>query len=602
LGDDSELNDPDREPALSLSQKPRRVRLRTVVGGVLVLVTAALLLSGWLLYKGLAARSELATVRAEVSQLRLQIDGGDLAAARVTALRMTSHADAAEADTSGPFWSAAQDLPYAGRPLRDVRTITGALAQIADRALPSLVQASYSLDPSTLRGADGTVNLAPIAAVAPKLDTASRTMHSALKRIDALPRSSWLSPVDHVRAEAVTELTSLTHTIDSADVGADTVPTMLGVSGPKYYMVAFENEAELRGTGGLPGSFSIMKADHGALSFVKFESDSRLDNVQSGLNLGTDFDRTYDAPDVTGDYRDANVSPNFPYAAQIWVAEWKAATGQQLDGAMTLDTTALSYLLNVSGPATLPDHSRVNAGNVVQLTQQTVYATFSKAEVAQRKLYLLEIAKAVSQRLIATTGSTAALIRAGSRAVAQRRLLVWSSDPAVQTRLETTSISGAIVATTRPYAVVALNNAAGNKLDYYLHASVSWVASGCGQRRTVAVTMSLTNDAPANLPTFVYGVTGKPGYPPNPGDSQMQVSFYGTQAGTFTSVHVDGRKSAAQSGLVLGHPVYTVALPLPRGVQQTIRLNLSEPGRGTPTLRLQPMVDPMTGRATAQTC
>ena len=69
--------------------------------------------------------------------------------------------------------------------------------------------------------------------------------------------------------------------------------------------------------------------------------------------------------DPTTDYRDSNVSPNFPYAAQVWVAQWQAQSGQQLDGAITLDPTALSYLLRVTGPATLPDGTKVTPRNVV---------------------------------------------------------------------------------------------------------------------------------------------------------------------------------------------------------------------------------------------
>jgi hypothetical protein len=468
--------------------------------------------------------------------------------------------------------------------------------------LPSLIDASTSLDPKTIRGPDGRVNLAPIERVAPALDRAAKTMHLALHRINNLSGSTWLPSVDRARADVIAQLTPLTHTLDSADVAAGTAPAMLGADRPKYYMVSFENEAELRGTGGLPGSFAIMKADNGRLSFVKFESDSRLENVKSGLEFGSDFDATYDAADVTGDYRDANVSPNFPYAAQIWVAEWRAATGQQLDGAMTMDPTALSYLLNVTGPAILPDGSRINAGNVIQQTQQGIYAKFSGSQTAQRKAYLLDIARAVSQRLIATHGSTTALIRAAGRAAAERRLLLWSSDPSVEARLATTSMGGAVGKTAEPYGVVAINNAGANKLDYYLKASMNWVAHGCGASRSVTVSISLTNGAPVDLPPFVYGVTGQRGFPKTPGDNQLLVAFYGTAGGHLTSVLVNGAKSTTRSGRELGHPVYTMEVQLARAETKTITFNLAEPGAGTPTLRLQPMVVPMTGHASASPC
>ena len=44
---------------------------------------------------------------------------------------------------------------------------------------------------------------------------------------------------------------------------------------------------------------------------------------------------------------------------------WKKKSGQQVTGAIAIDPTALSYLLQVTGPATLPDGEVVSADNVV---------------------------------------------------------------------------------------------------------------------------------------------------------------------------------------------------------------------------------------------
>ncbi|MCW2497740.1 DUF4012 domain-containing protein [Jatrophihabitans sp.] len=577
---------------------PKRRRRRYVF--VVLGLAGLLLLAGfWLLYTGLAAKSQLETVRDEVHKLRAEIDSGNLDAARVTAKMISDHAAEAHDKTSGPIWSGAAALPFFGKPLESVRTLTQAVDSIATDALPSLVDASKSLDPKTLREPDGAVNLAPIAAAAPTLDRAAAVMQRSLDRIDRLPTSTWLGAVNSARSSALKQLNPLTKTIVSADIAADTVPAMLGIDGPKSYMVAFENEAELRGTGGLPGAFAIVKADHGKLSFTRFEPDDTLYNVKSGLDLGSDFDKNYNAADVTGDYRDANISPNFPYAARIWLAEWKVTTGQTLDGAMTLDPTALSYLLKVAGPASLPDGSQVTADNVVKLTQQRVYADFTAAQNDQRKQYLLDIAKSVSARLIVAHGDTTSLVKAAGKAAAQHRLLVWSSDPAVEARLSGASISGALSAEPGPSATVAINNAGGSKLDYYLHASTSWRALTCGSTRKVQVTITLTNDAPLGLPKYVLGFTGKPGYPTSPGDNRMVVAYYGTSGGQLTGVTLDGKASSAQSGLELGHPVFTVKLVVPRGGTSKIVLTMTEPGSGTPTIRTQPMVNPMTATATA---
>ena len=46
--------------------------------------------------------------------------------------------------------------------------------------------------------------------------------------------------------------------LHSVDLGARIAPRMLGLDRPQRYFVAFQNNAEARGTGGLPGAFGIL--------------------------------------------------------------------------------------------------------------------------------------------------------------------------------------------------------------------------------------------------------------------------------------------------------------------------------------------------------
>jgi hypothetical protein len=81
---------------------------------------------------------------------------------------------------------------------------------------------------------------------------------------------------------------------------------------------------------------------------------------------------------------------------------WQKYSKQRVDGVMAVDPTALGYLLAVTGPATLPDKSQISGANAVALTQATAYAKFpgtSKAAIAQRRAYLLDIASAASTKI-----------------------------------------------------------------------------------------------------------------------------------------------------------------------------------------------------------
>ncbi|MBO0837110.1 MAG: DUF4012 domain-containing protein, partial [Actinobacteria bacterium] len=292
-------------------------------------------------------------------------------------------------------------------------------------------------------------------------------------------------------------------------------------------------------------------------------------------------------------YLNSNLSPNFPYAAQIWAAMWEKHSGEHIDGAIALDPTALSYLLGATGPVTLPDKSQVNSGNVVALTQSTMYAKFTNAKA--RSSYLLNVARSVSSRLIHAHGSTIRLLDAAARAAGERRLLIWSADSTIESRLEQTVTSGSIPTTSAPYVGLSIVNDAGNKLDYYLGRSIRWQRTGCGTSRTVTVTVTLTNSAPASGLPFVVTVRHDThDYPVRPGDNRLEVGYFATHGAVMNSVTTDGRPTTASSGTERGHPVFTVDLELPRGSTRAVVFHLTEPaGSGTPIVLRQPLVRPL---------
>jgi hypothetical protein len=572
---------------------------RTRVGVAMIVAGGVLLLAGvWLAVTALMARGQLNQARTEVPTLRAEISAGHWTAARATAADLADHAHRAYQLTTGPVWALAAVLPSGGEPLQTIRGITAGVDTLGRDVLPQVVQASERLDPRTLRRPDGGIDLSRITAVGPALLAASATVHHTAGTISELPAHTWLSSIDAARVDVLSQVTALDADLKSADLAARILPTMLGQDGPKRYFLAIQNEAEARGTGGLPGAFAIVEADHGKLAFTRFQSDTTLHGISADVNFGPDYHQLYDGAATTTLYVNGNLSPNFPYAAQIWASMWRRYSGQRVDGVITVDPTVLSYLLAVTGPATLPDKSQVSAGNVVALTQSTAYAKFSGMSAAsqdQRKGYLLGIASAVSKKILDARGAPAALAQAIGKAAGERRLLVWSADPAVQAQLAQTSVAGIIPTTTAPYLGLSIVNDGGNKLDYYLDRSLTWHPTGCGSPHPTMVTITLTNNAPASgLSGYVTGRSDIHSYPVKPGDNRLEVSYFATQGALMEGVTVAGRPGTASIGAEHGHPVYTVDLELPRGTSRTIVLHLSEPaGVGTPIVLRQPLVRPL---------
>lgn len=563
----------------------------------------------WLVVTGFVARQQAQQIAERLQQAKTLVANGELQRAREVAADVPAMASRADRLTSGPAWWIAAHIPYLGQPFDVVRGMTEVTDEAGGAGLRDLLEVARLLDPHTLRLAGDRLDLQAIQAARPGLERASAQLGGAVARFDALPSGSWLGFVDAARAELAGQLHQVNGYVAAAARAARVLPAMLGADGPRTYFVGLQNEAELRGTGGLPGAFAIVTADGGTIHFDHFGSDGELmpaasaNRIDTGLDLGAGFAAAYGYAGPTSYIVNSNMSPNFPYAARIWAAMWEKVSGQHVDGAVALDPTVLSYLLSVTGPVDAPNGAQLNADNVVSLTERDQYVLF--ADLTTRRQFVVEVLRAAADRLTSGSGNPGQLARAVSIAASEQRFLVWSGDPAVQRQLEQTSYAGVIPEDGRPLAAAVLNNVAAGKLDFYLTRALEYRRSGCGPQRDVVATLTLTNHAPASgLPEYVtLRLDASQPAGVQPGDNRTMLDYYATAGAQLLSATVNGKPATVAVLADRGHPIFRVDVELPRGQTQTVVLHLQEPaGDGDPLIWKQPGVAPLTVQANNQRC
>ena len=399
------------------------------------------------------------------------------------------------------------------------------------------------------------------------------------------------------------ELSKLTSSLTTIDKSAHAAPILFGYTSPQRYFVAFQNDAESRGTGGIPGAFGIMVADHGKVKFTHFESDAGLSGVDSGLDFGSEYDSRWAGYNPTSQYLNSDIDPDFRYAGQIWAAMWQKKSGERVNGALSLDPTALAHFLAVTGPAKLKDGTLVSSSNIVPLTESQVYEKFPTNEAA-RKSYLLEIARAVDQDILGGTSNAKGLYKAAQTAVSERRLLVWDRDTKTEKLLSSEKIGGGVPDTSSPFIGPVIISYSTNKLNYYVTGDVTWATQGCGSTKNVTVTVKLTNTAPAGLPRYVAQRTDNPDYTVSSGDQIVTLFYLGTKGGRLAGLSIDGSANTVEPGTEGSHPTYTTLVEIPRGKTTTVVMHLIEPVKqgADPIVLNQAMVHPLVVHADSPTC
>jgi hypothetical protein len=565
-------------------------------GAAAVLIVGAL----WLLVTALLVRGEMAAIRKELPALRANLSAGRITEAQSESAQLAAHARRAHALASGPAWATAAQLPWLGRPAQMTRQLLGQADALGNDVLPGVLRLAGELHSSTLR--DGSqLNLDQLTAAAPALQQAASRAAAAAIAVTKIDRHSWLSPLDSSRAQFQTDLTKISSELGNAAAAIQVAPAMLGQSGMRRYFIGFENNAEARGLGGLPGQFAILTADHGKLSFTNFGSDDDLAGARAPIDLGTDYDALYAQDDPTGKYQNSDISPNFPDAAQIWAGMWQQKTGQHIDAAIGVDPNALGYLLSATGPADVPGGVTLHGADVVNLVENLVYQRYP--DTASRKTYLNGVARAIADKLL-SGGDVSKLLNAAGRAATERRLVVWSAEPTEQAMLHRVGYAGVLGGQVGPFTGFVVNNIAGTKLDYYLDRSVTYTRSSCAAGGTSTASMTLRNTAPASgLPAYVTGRSDTSAAQSKPGDNRLLVSYYGSAGSTVHSATLDGKDVPVSVLKENGLTVVVVDIELPVGATHTVQVTLNEPAATAPAHVLkQPLARPLKLSSSGATC
>ncbi len=589
------------EPAARSATRRRGL----LAGGVAV---AVLLLAGfvWILVTGWQARSALLAMRHDIRQLRSDLIAGRSSAAEHDLAEVQSKAAHAVDRTSGPAWWVGAHLPLLGEPLRTTRTIASIGHSLSHTAMPLVLDGGQALSPKSLRTASDQIDLADLQQGGPLLARALPSLDAARERISRTS-SSWLGPVSSGRSSVLRELTSLDGTLRDTVLATRLLPPMLGESGPRRYLVVFEGDNEARALGGIFGGYGLLSADHGRMTFGRFGSDRDFHGITADVDLGPQFAKAYGGDDAYHSIQDADISPHFPDAAQIWASMVSQRLGLHIDGVLAVDPVMLSRILTVIGPVRMADGTRLTGHNLVRLLDVGVYQRFDAGEedidTPARKAFFVAAGQAVTQAVLERNLSTTKLLHALASSAGQRRLVAYSAHPDEEAILAGTPLGGVLHRTSEPFEEAVVTNDSGTKLDYFLHRTLVYRRSSCAAD-TATVSLTLHNAAPSSgLPAYMTTGVQWGSDPHPPGSEFLIVSLYSTEGASVSGVTLDGKPIGTYSAVDRGHPITETILTILPGQTLTEQFTVHEPAATGPVvLPQQPLAQPMTVRDDSPAC
>lgn len=272
----------------------------------------------------------------------------------------------------------------------------------------------------------------------------------------------------------------------------EAAPEALGTNSPKTYLILFQNDKEIRPTGGFITAYTFIKMDNGHLSTTVSDDIYRLDEkllkvCQNKIcPLTPPAPITKYLPEVTGktrsawSMRDSNISPDVPTSAKQFENMYQLlGEGLPYDGIIYIDSQVVEELVEVTGPVDVfgtqyssETDKRCNCPNVIYELEK--YAEVTSKGEEDRKAVLGTLMQQILGRILGSgITNMPTYLTVTSKLADHKHIMFYMHDPKLQESLSKLNWTGEIKAPAGDYIHINDANFAGGKSNLYVEEKVT---------------------------------------------------------------------------------------------------------------------------------
>jgi hypothetical protein len=294
-------------------------------------------------------------------------------------------------------------------------------------------------------------------------------------------------------------------------------PKALGDPNAKNYLLLFQNDKEIRPTGGFITAFATLKIDQGQVQTTTSDDIYRLDErllatCESKICPLTPPDPIVKyLPEVSGvarsawSMRDSNISPDVPTSAKEFRRMYELlGAGFAFDGIIYIDTQVVEEIITLTGPIDVfgtkysaEVDERCDCPNVIYELES--YAEIAAKGEQDRKAILGVLMQQILAKVLgADIASLPQFIETVARLANHKHIMFYIGDQETQSALSKLNWTGEIKDYEGDYLHINDANFAGGKSNLYVTQEVIQEISVKGEGVRKKITIEYKNDQPFN--------------------------------------------------------------------------------------------------------
>lgn len=513
-----------------------------VVGLVILAIVAFGGTTGFFLYKDAKnLQAQAGTLMSEVSSMKDYLKNGEGEQLNATAGTVAEQIASMRDTVNGPAWTIASFIPVYGD---DIKLVRGVMEQADILAQDAVLPACAQLEDFKLGNllTDGAVNIDMLQGLITTIQDVEPVVSSSIDAIDALPEPH-IGKIQELMDKVAGPMASAKTVLSNINEIAPVLPQMLGDGGSRTYLLMAQQNAELRATGGLPGSIGPLIVENGRITVGEFVAGST--NFSTEANMHGDVTAEENAlfsDRMATRITDTNFNPDFPRVAHFAKGLYEAGTGQKVDGVIAIDPVFLQYLLALAGGVDVAGIN-VNGDNAAALMLHDAYNMLS---VEQTDQFFSGVAGLAFKQIMGNLGEVgfSNLFKTLGRGIAEHRFLAWMENPEEEELMTLLGCSGALKDDpAEPELGVYFADETWSKISWYFSSNThvdEGVKNSDGTtsyRVTTTMTNNLTLAEAANQVDYITG------YHPNKKNRAgmfMHVYLVAPAGGSISNISTEG--------------------------------------------------------------
>ena len=245
---------------------------------------------------------------------------------------------------------------------------------------------------------------------------------------------------------------------------------ILGHNNPRQYLLLFQNNSEIRATGGFIGTYGLLALDRGRIKELFIEG---IFNIDGQLHEKIIPPRPIQKISTAWSMHDANWFADFPASAEKVTWFYEKAGGPTVDGVISFTPTVIERLMKLTGSISMPEYDLIlTPENFVEFIQYQVEIDYDQ-ELNQPKKILADFAPLFVKKLSQLSSSERKeALEIIFDCLQEKHILIYFKDNSLEKLAIEEGWSGQLLDTDKDYLSVVSSNINGYKTDRVVKESI----------------------------------------------------------------------------------------------------------------------------------